>query len=740
MKSTIIWTEAQFQAALGWLSYRTLVGLDYETDGVNPRKNIVVGIGIGDLTEGHYLSLYGYNKADQKLEPIWPREKALQLLKALEGKRLVAFNGNFEVGFSEALGWDMLPHFYADPMLMLHTLDENKFNYGLKENADSDFGAWTNKSMELMLESMRANGGTNKEYCKADVEPLGHYCVWDNCIAMAFYLRDEPRLRAEGLHKFYFEDEVLPTYKHAVGPMERNGIRLDWKLLTEGLTSIKIKLSEIETGILGQINPLLDEFEVWFLNKNYPPTVTGPFGQAAIEALDPEALPKTKGGAYSLAAKAVENLPIGTLKSWLSGRCDLAPEFVLEVQRKLHGSQPAFNISSNDHLGRLFFQKLKEKALSYTDKKRAPQMNETFLDTMAPKYGWASQLQVHRRLSKLAGTYFQRVHDRAEDGRFYPSYFCHKTTTGRQSGDFQQLPRPLSIEDEPNEIIRHYNNMIRAFFIADEGYKFLDADYSSLEVVVFADDAGDEALLDMIRNDRDFYSEVARGAFGLQEYSSDKNSPNFLKKHKPEIRQKTKAFALGFRYGEDPYKLHKETGWSKEECNEIQANYFKAYPKLREKMDYYTAQIKTFGFVRSKFGRKRREPKAIWMAQKYGPELMDSLKLWKKYHEEPAIYDRMKSERRVMKSIVNNALNFPIQSAGASIVSRAAWTLALWLKENCPRAKLVALVHDQAIVHCPEEHLEYVRINMKRIMETTTKLSVPLTADPVVADNLRDGH
>lgn len=740
VKSTIIWTEEQFQAALGWLSYRTLVGLDYETDGVNPRKNVIVGIGIGDLTEGHYLPLYGYNKADQKLEPIWPREKALQLLRALEGKRLVAFNGNFEVGFSEAIGWDMLPHFYADPMLMLHTLDENKFNYGLKENADSDFGAWTNRSMELMLESMRANGGTDKEYCKSDVEPLGHYCVWDNAIAMAFFLRDEPRLRAEGLHKFYFEDEVLPTYKHAVGPMERNGIRLDWKLLTEGLTSIKAKLTEIETGILGQISPLLDEFEVWFLNKNYPPTVTGPFGQAAIEALDPVALPKTKGGAYSLAAKAVEALPVGTLKSWLSGRCELASEFVLEVQRKLHGSQPAFNISSNDHLGRLFFQKLKEKALSYTDKKRAPQMDEPFLDTMAPKYGWAAQLQVHRRLSKLAGTYFQRVHDKAEDGRFYPSYFSHKTTTGRQSGDFQQLPKPLTPETEPNELIRYYNNMIRAFFIADEGYKFLDADYDSLEVMVFTDDSQDAGLIDVLNSGKDFYSEIAIGSYGLKGFSSDKKAPNFLKTLRKDLRDDVKKFALGFRYNEDPFKVHKETGMPLKECQEIHKNYFSRFPGLRIRMDDCIAQICQQGWVRSKFGRKRREPKAVWMHAKHGMGIMDSLALYKKYHEEPKIYEQMKQQRRIMKSIFNNACNFPIQSAGASICSRAATALALWLKENCPRAKLVALCHDQAIVHCPDEHLEYVRINMKRIMETTTLLSVPLTADPQISVNMRDGH
>jgi DNA polymerase I-like protein with 3'-5' exonuclease and polymerase domains len=740
VKSTIIYTEEQFQEALAWISVRNKLGLDFETDGVNPRKNIIIGIGVGDLQGGYYLPTYAWNKNDQKLEQVWPKERALEFLRALEGHQLVAFNGNFEVGFSEALGWDMLPHFWCDPMLMLHTLDENKYNYGLKENAAAEFGEFTNQSMELMLASVKANGGSEKEYYRSDVEPLGHYCVWDNAIAMAFCLRDEPRLQKEGLHKFFFEQEVMPTYKYAVGPMERNGIRLDWPLVTSGLKSINAKLSEIENEILAEIGPLLNEFEIWFLNKNYPPTPTGPFGQAAIEMLDPEALPRTKGGQYSLAKKAIEDLPLGTLKSWLSGRCELSAEFVLEVQRKLHGDAPAFNISSNDHLGRLFFGKLKEKALSYTDKKRAPQMNEPFLDSMAPKYGWAAKLQVHRRLSKLAGTYFQRVHDKAEEGRFYPSYFSHKTTTGRQSGDFQQLPRPLSAEDEPNELIRYYNNMIRAFFIADPGYKFLDADYNSLEIMVFTDDSGDPNLIKAINEDKDIYSLAAIDAYNLHQYSADKSAPNFLKKHKPSIRQGAKPWTLGFRYGLDPYKLHMDTGMSKDEADQVHKNYFAKYAGLRNRMQELEHQIQTYGFVQSKFGRKRREPKAVWMSSKYGPELMDSLKLWKKYHEEPSVYERMKSERRIMKSILNNAYNFPIQSAAASIVSRAAWNLALWLKANCPQARIVAMIHDQIVVHCPEEHIELVRPNMKRIMEQTTQLSVPLTADPVIAENLRDGH
>jgi DNA polymerase I-like protein with 3'-5' exonuclease and polymerase domains len=738
VKSVIVRTEDQFQDMLTWIAARTIIGLDYETNGVNPRKDKNIGIGIGDIYGGYYLPLYEWN--GQELIPVWPPNAALKMLKALEGKFIVAFNGNFEVGFSEQLGWDLLPHFQADPMLMLHTLNENLFNYGLKENGDREFGPWTNIAMEEMLASVQENGGSDKEYYRANTNKLGHYCVWDNAIAVAMYLKYDPQLKKENLDKFYYEDEVLPTYKYVVGPMERNGIKVDIALLQDCSSKLKLQLSNIETQIHKQIDPLLADFKKWYLDKEYPPKRTGPFAQAVVDFLAPDSLPRTPGGGYSLTAKNIGGLPEGLLKDWLTEKCLLPEDIVLKVQQMMQNDIPMFNIASTDHLGRLFFGKLNEEALSYTPKKGAPQINEPFLDLMSKKYTWAADLLVFRRLSKLDGTYYQRIIDKLENGRFYPSYFSHRTTSGRQSGDFQQLPRPLSIEDEPNETIRYFTNQIRALFIADSGYKFLDADYNSLEVVVFADDAGDEALLEMIRNDYDFYSTVAIGAYNLNEFSADKKADNFLKKHKPEIRQATKAFALGFRYGEDPFKLHKETGWTKEECDRIHKAYFEAYPKLRKRMEDSANQMQTYGSIRSKFGRKRREPKAMWMRQKYGADLLDSLALWKKYHSEPVVYEKMKAERRVMKSILNNAYNFPIQSAAASIVSRAALALAHFLSKYVPKARIIALIHDQVVVHCPEEDLEFAKKNMKRIMENTTKLSVPLIADPAVASNLRDGH
>lgn len=739
--SHIIYNDSDFKQALEFISSQELLGFDIETDGVNPRKNRVIGIGVSHMTHGFYLPIFEYDIDTEGLIELWPRSKVLEFLHALNGKKLLAWNGAFEGSFCNYnLGWDFTSNFYSDQMLMLHTINENLQNYGLKENAEYEFGPMATEAQRQMFASIEANGGTEKEYYKASTKSIGHYCVWDCALTYAFHHRDSTRLAKERLTKFFFEDEVMPFARKVLIPMINNGIPVDMPLLEKNLAEISADIERLESEIQSEIAPLLDDFTDWFLNKDYPPQASGQFAQAAIQVLGAQNLPQTKSGSYSLAAKAIDNLPFGILKSWLKGQSKLPASTVRKVQLLMHGNKPMFNLLSKDHLKRLFFQKLKETPISTTDK-GAPQVDWRFLEKMAEKYGWAKKLITYNSLNKLKGTYFERVYKEQEDGKFYPQYFMHRTTSGRQSGDFQQLPRPVSAKDEPDELVRKYTNVIRALFIAAPNYKYLDADYNSLEVVVFADDAGDEALLDIIRNDKDFYSEVAIGVNNLQDkYSSDKNASNFLKIHEPELRQAAKAYALGIRYGEESFKLHHELKISQDEAEAIIQKYYAAYPKLKQKMDYYKDMVRTKGYVRSKAGRKRRSPKAIALHQKHGEELMDSLVMWKKYNKDVEKYADVKRERKEMKAMLNNALNFPIQSFAASIVSRAAIALADWLQANCPEARIIALVHDQIIVHCPDSKLDLVIPNMKRIMENTTQLSVPLIADPQVSTNLRDGH
>jgi DNA polymerase-1 len=249
---------------------------------------------------------------------------------------------------------------------------------------------------------------------------------------------------------------------------------------------------------------------------------------------------------------------------------------------------------------------------------------------------------------------------------------------------------------------------------------------------VFADDAQDEALLDVINKGYDLYSQVAINVHGLTEYSADKKAANFLKKHKPELRQQAKAFALGFRYNLQPYKLSQDLGISEAEATRLQKGYFKSYPRLKERMDEIIESAKKNGYVVSKAGRVRRLTNLVDRYKKYGEVLFNSLDLWKEYHERHNDYNRMKQIAKECRGAVNNSLNFPIQSFAASIVSRASIEIAKELKSRGLQSYICMSTHDELCLLSPDNEVAEASLILRDKMENTTKLSVPLEAEPIV--------
>jgi DNA polymerase-1 len=426
----------------------------------------------------------------------------------------------------------------------------------------------------------------------------------------------------------------------------------------------------------------------------------------------------------------------------ITGKIRCPNYLITKVQLALikdDGVKYTFNILSKDNLKRLLFgtsntpSLLKEQPLSTTPTGQ-PQVDDDFLEFVKDKYVWIPLLQRYNSLTKIKSTYVDRFLEESENGVFYPSFYQHRTTSGRYSGDFQQLPRIKNEEEEPDDVVREYTSRIRNFFIAGPGNKIISADYSSLEVVVFADDAADEPLLNIIRNKEDFYSRLAILVYGLHEYSADKSAPNFLKKHKPEVRQAAKAFALGIRYGLGDYKLHKDLGISQEEAKRIVSSYFTSFPNLKKRMDELQNDAKTKGFVKSKAGRIRHLPEVPKLMAKWGDCILNGLELWKEWHDHPEQYADAKRDARILNNLLNNALNFPIQSFAASIVNKASIELAKKFRKDGINAYIAANVHDEIVVISSEKDVDKTCEYMREYMENTTKLLVPLEAEPIAGN------
>jgi DNA polymerase-1 len=442
---------------------------------------------------------------------------------------------------------------------------------------------------------------------------------------------------------------------------------------------------------------------------------------------------KTKTGKYKLTAKDLTPLKGTPVGDYLVSNVPLEASVIKMVQEKLFNKTSQrymFNLSSKHHLKRLFFTYLGEKSIHKTDK-GADQVNDFFLTQMAEKYSWVKKLQTYNKLNKILGTYINRFLEEQEDGIFYPDFQQHGTVTARYSSDLQQLPRKL----EGDDVVAKYTNMLRPCLIAGDGHKLVGADFAQLEITVFADDAGDPTLLNMIRNKEDFYSRVAIDIYNLgSKYSANKKADNFLKKLNPELRQKMKAVALGIRYGLEGFKLHHDLKITQEEAEMIIFNYFNAYPNLKRRMDELLASVKNKGYVSTKVGRRRRLPEIKQFIDQYGDENLNALELYKNYSDTNN-YQMLRELRKSIHSKLNASLNFPIQSMAASIVNRAAIKITEDFKVQGLSAYIAAQIHDELVCRCPEIEVDKVKQIVQNRMENTTKLNVPLEAVPEVGDN-----
>lgn len=719
------------------------VAFDIETTGLEPRKDKVIGFGVSNESEGFYIVHLAWDKEAQELKEVVPFDECVKAVKVLENKDWVGWNSSFEVRFvRHYFGVELSNSLHSEGMLSVHTVDENRMSYKLKEMGSELFGKEATEEQSKMKESIKANGGDpGKDYYMADPDLLGLYCVQD---CLLTYKMDKIYLEKvieEGLGDFYFKDEVMPLYKNVTINMEDRGIKLDLGLIERSRQEITLDIIKLEDHIQKQIEPYLGPFNQWYLNKELPPKRTGEFAQILCEFAGLE-LPKTKTGKYSLSSKSLEELPDSKYKKFLCGELESLPE---ETVREVQGLWWAkehrgymFNISSKDHLKRLFFEILDEEPVSKTAKGN-PQADHLFLMEAAKKYDWVKDLIDYNKLNKIRSTYMDRFLEKQVDGIFYPSFFQHRTISGRYGSDLQQLPRPKE-EGELSPLVLRYNNLVRKFFVARDGYKFIDSDYESLEPHVFAHVSGDEALKDIFRNGHDFYSTIAIGTEGLEGVSADKKADNYLGKVNKPLRQKAKAYSLGVPYGLGDYALGKQLDIPKEKADMLINNYLKAFPELKKWMDDSFDRLVKHGLIKSEAGRVRHFPSApkIWYAHK--DYILNGLDLWKEFHHIPKKYAQMKYLAKQFKNMSNNAKNFQIQSLAASITNRACIAINRELARKGIDGAVVAQIHDQIVIEVPEKDAETCRKMVQFLMENVYKLSLKLKAPAEISSDFYEGH
>jgi len=658
------------------------LAVDIESTGLNTRQDAVIGIGISNATKGFY---YCTTKAETS--------DVAKFLRLLRPHKLITFNGGFDFSFLlNSYGIDLVPSMHCDVLLLKHACDEN-LPLDLKGIAANVFGLEATNEQQALKASIKANGGGANEFYKADLQILAKYCVQDCLLTYRLFEHYSPKLTANDLDAFFYQDETMPLYKEVVIPMQRQGIRVDMDALDVALVNITKDLSDLETQIYQTISPELDLFKSSFLDKEFPLlTKTG------------------KPSRWTLKYNSQE-------EAW-NAQCP---------------GQQMFNIASTHHLKRLFFDIMDLEPLSTTETGQ-PQVDEEFLSSRVQHQPWVQLLINWNKLSKIKGTYLQRFADECEDGIFYPQYKVHGTVSGRLSGDFQQLPRPLKGEG----VVAKHTSVIRSLFVPRPGNMLISADYNSLEPTIFAHASGDKKLQAIFNNNQDFYSAVAIMTEGRTEFSSDKSAPNYLGNLDPDLRQKAKAYALGLAYGMTDYKLQFEIGVPQSDAAKLVKKYFDAFPDLKAWMDKSQLDACLLGKVRTQTGRVRHLGQAVALHAKYGIDLKDSLAIWSRFNATPALYKQAKEDRKVFTNLLNNAINFQVQGMAASVMNRASIALARALKASGMQGTILGQVHDELILECPEDELTTTINLTKQVMETNLKLTVPLKVNPKAGKTYKD--
>jgi DNA polymerase I-like protein with 3'-5' exonuclease and polymerase domains len=732
---------------------------------LNPRKGLIIGFSVsGEIGKGYYVPIREWK--EDRLQEItiagFNADKiAKRVINELLNKKLIMHNASFDVRFTKNFyGIDLLSALHADTGLLVHTVrEEGAFGFGnpfglksIAKMVQADIGLnveeEANQEQLELKASIKANGGStskdNFEIFKADMSILAKYAAADTDLTLRIYHHFLKLLREENLEKFFFEEEVMPLYREVTVPMEEHGVRVDVPLMEKVKDRILIdlkKYAELVTEAL-LAEPKIKNWVTERALEVYPPKNKGTFAQRLLEQKKTNLIKSDKTGRYTLNKSSITAMEESPIKYYLltGDLSHLTQEQIEDVSMSLwkeDNDGQSFNIQSKDQLGKIAFEVLGLTPLSSTTKGKA-QFDEDMIQSISDQFEWAKYLRIYNKLTKIKSAYIDRFLDSSEEGKFYPYFKQNGTVSGRYGSDLQQLPKPLE-PGQDEKIIINYTNIVRAFFICDDGYKLLDTDYASLEPRIFAAVAGDDGLKEIFANDWDFYSTIAIRAEKLEGVSPDTKAPNYLKKVDPVKRQTAKSYSLGIAYGMSGYALAMTLNIPTKEADKLVQGYLDGFPELKKWREDSRAFVKKNGYIKNKVGRIRHLPKAEEIYSNIGDKLLD----WKARRELEQEFgvEKITSFYKDYRNALNNCLNFQIQSYAASVVNRAAVQINRKFKQENIQGQVIAQIHDQLICQVKEEDTKRACEIMQDCMENTTKLDgVALIAEPEVTINFRDGH
>ena len=362
---------------------------------------------------------------------------------------------------------------------------------------------------------------------------------------------------------------------------------------------------------------------------------------------------------------------------------ELADELTAKIYEAAGGE---FNINSPKQLGEVLYERLRLTPNGKKGKNGYSTDAQT-LEELRVQSPIIDDILEYRHVTKLRGTYTTALTDAAdENGRIHTDFKQALTATGRLSSaepNLQNIP-----------IRTKMGRQMRRFFIAEEGYSLVDADYSQIELRLLAHISDDYNMSEAFRTGEDIHRKTAAAVFCIPEEMVTE-----------DMRKRAKAVNFGIVYGISGFSLAKDIGTSVQEASRYIKSYLLNYPFIDAYLEDVVREATERGYTVTPMGRRR-----------YIPELASP-----------------KAPMRAFGKRV--AMNAPIQGAAADIMKLAMINVSRALKAETLDARLVMQVHDELIVEAKDEIVPRVKEIIKREMEGAAQLSVPLIVDVTVGKN-----
>ncbi len=363
----------------------------------------------------------------------------------------------------------------------------------------------------------------------------------------------------------------------------------------------------------------------------------------------------------------------------------------LETDAYEIAGQP-FNLGSPKQLGEIFFDKLGMPVIKKTPS-GARSTDEEVLEKLAEDYPLPAKLLEHRSLSKLKGTYTDKLAQLAlpRTGRVHTHYAQAVAVTGRLSSNDPNLQNiPVKTAE---------GRRVREAFVAAPGNVIASADYSQIELRIMAHISEDAALLKAFTDGIDVHRATAAEVFGV---AVDQVSG--------EQRRYAKVINFGLIYGMSSFGLARNLGIETKAAAAYIDTYFQRYPGVKNYMDETRLSAKSKGYVETVFGRRLYLPE---INSPNGP--------------------RQKGAERA-------AINAPMQGTAADLIKLSMNAVLGVLDAEKRQTRMIMQVHDELVFEVPTDEVDWVRLEIPRLMASVAQLKVPLLAEIGFGENWEKAH